>query len=89
MLPLSHSTRFHGRESPDDSGLGQRAVACGLHPPSGGRIRPSRGSWPNSCSTLAQNNAMQWTRGHRHAWWRARGPRAIDRRRSVYLGIET
>jgi hypothetical protein len=27
----------------------------------------------------AQNNAMQWTRGHRHALWRARGPRAIDR----------
>jgi hypothetical protein len=25
---------------------------------------------------------MQWTRGHRHAWWRAREPRAIDRERS-------
>jgi|LakMenEpi03Aug12_release.lakeMendotaPanAssembly.Ray.scaffolds.fasta_scaffold611596_1 hypothetical protein len=25
---------------------------------------------------------MQWTRGHRHAWWRSRGPLAIDRDRS-------
>ena len=42
-----------------------------------------RGGGPNSWSTLAQNHAMQWTRGHRHAWWRSRGPRAIDRGRSM------
>jgi len=27
---------------------------------------------------------MQCTRGHRHAWWRAREPRAIDRGPSGY-----
>ena len=29
-----------------------------------------------------RNHPMQRTRGHRHAWWRARGPRAFDRGRS-------
>ena len=30
-----------------------------------------------------RNHPMQRTRGHRHAWWRARGPRAFDRGRSA------
>jgi hypothetical protein len=41
-------TRFRGWESPDDSGPGQRARACGPHPPIGGRITPSRGGDANS-----------------------------------------
>ena len=74
-------TRFHVEEARRDAGL------------FGGRSRMARdpsvlvGSVCCGVAVLlpvhdsVRNHPMQRTRGHRHAWWRARGSRAFDQGR--------